>query len=238
MKPKEFLKAFVEDCRYYDLEKKEIKVILKNVDVKDKTILDIGAGIGRLSFPLSRYAKKVIALDGDKRLKDYFKKHKKRNVRFVNQSLEKFLRKNKKFDVILLAWPTINFSFIKLVKKAMDKNTKFMFITCDNNSDFETIIDKLDTKKDFDKDIENKKKFIENLLKTFKIILEKKINTNYIYPNEKIAFRVIKNAMRLWFNIKFNKELEKKLIKIIKKHKRSNRILFREKIYFYELTKK
>ncbi|MEK6935307.1 MAG: rRNA adenine N-6-methyltransferase family protein [Nanoarchaeota archaeon] len=238
MKPKEFLKAFVEDCKYYDLEKKEIKTILNNINIKGKTILDIGTGVGRLSFPLSEYAKEVIALDSDKRLKDYFKEHRKRNIKFVNQSLEKFLRKKKKFDVILLAWPTINFKFIKLVKKAMNRNTKFVFITCYNNSDFETIIGKLDTKKDFDKDIENKSKFIENLLKKFKVIVEKKINTNYIYPNEKIAFRAIKNAMILWFNIKFNKRLEKKLIKIIKKHKKSNKIIFGEKIYFYILTLK
>ena len=72
-----YLKSFIEDCKYYDKENKELNSIIKYANIKNKTILDIGTGIGRLSFPLSKYAKEVTALDSDKRLAPYFKKHKK-----------------------------------------------------------------------------------------------------------------------------------------------------------------
>jgi hypothetical protein len=39
--------------------------------------------------------------------------------------------------------------------------------------------------------------------------------------------------MNLWFKTKFNKEKEEKLKEIIKKHKKDNKIIFREKIWFY-----
>jgi len=229
----DFLKAFIEDCRYYDIKKVEARTIAKNVNLKNKTILDIGTGIGRLAFPLSKYAKEIIALDKDRRFKGYFDKHKNKKIKFVNQSAEKFLGRGAKFDVILLAWPTINFRCINLIKKAVNEDMRFIFITCDNNSDFEKIINELEEGRSFDEDIKNKRKFISLLPKNFKIISRKRINTEYVYPNQKTAFRVIKNSMNLWFKTKFNKEKEGKLKEIIKKHKKDNKIIFREKIWLY-----
>jgi protein-L-isoaspartate O-methyltransferase len=229
----EFLEAFIEDCKYYDIKRVEVKTIVKSVNLKNKTILDIGTGIGRLAFPLSKYAKEIIALEKDRRFKRYFDEHKNRKIKFVNQSAEKFLGRGAKFDVILLAWPTIKFRCISLIKKAVTENTRFIFITCDNNSDFEKTINKLEGGSSFDRDIRNKKKFISLLPKNFKIISRKTINTEYVYPSQKTAFRVIKNSMNLWFKTKFNKEKEEKLKEIIKKHKKDNKIIFREKIWFY-----
>lgn len=240
MKPNEFLKTFIEDCRYYDLEKREIKTILKNINLKRKTILDIGTGIGRLSFPLAKYAKDVIAIDKDNRFKIYFKKHKKKNVKFINQRAERFLKQNKKFDIILLAWPLFNFNFINLVKKVMHKDSKFIFITCDNNSDFETNINKpkIFRKGYFIEDRKKKKEYIKLLSRNFKTLIKKKVNTRYVYPNKEVAFRVLKDYMKLWFNTKLNKKAEERLKEIIKKHKKGKKIIFGEKIYFYIMEKK
>lgn len=238
-----FLDVFIEDCKYYDSKNIEVKTILKYVELKGKTILDMGAGIGRLSFPLAKYAEEVIALDKDKRFNEYFKKHNRRNVKFVNEKAEKYLEKKKfgkKFDVILLAWPTFNFKFIDMIKKSMREDSLFIFITCDNNSDFETIVDKLGVVKKgyFNKDISNKTEFIKILLKKFKLLVKKKISTEYVYPNKNIAFRVLKNDMKLFFNIKLNEKAEEKLRELIEKHKMGNKIRFGEKIWFYLLKTK
>jgi len=235
-----FLDMFTEDCKYYDPKNIEVKTILKYVKLKGKTILDIGAGIGRLSFPLAKYAKKVIALDKDKRVMEYFRKHKKKNVEFANQDAKHYLKKGMKFDVILLAWPTIHFKFIEICKKAMHENSILIFITCDNNSDFETIVDKLRVVKRnyFDKAIADKMKFLKLLPIKLKLLIKKKIPTEYLYPSKKTAFRVLKNDMEMWFNIKLDKPAERRLLDLIKKHKKGENIRFKEIIWFYILKLK
>ena len=235
-----FLKMFTEDCKYYDLDKIELKNILKYADVKNKTILDVGTGIGRLAFPLAKSAKKVIALDKDKRFRPYFKKHKKTNLKFVNKNAESYLKNKKGFDIVLLAWPTFDFKMINSIKNSMNKYSRLIFITCDNNSDYETIPDKLDVLKKaaFNKDVQNKSKILKKLPKMFKVIIKKKLKTDYEYPYKKTAFRIIKSGLKLWFGIKLNKIDEIKLINLINKHKRGSKMIFKEKLYFYVLKLK
>ncbi|MEK6859480.1 MAG: class I SAM-dependent methyltransferase [Nanoarchaeota archaeon] len=230
------LKAFIEDCKYYDIEQIEVKNILKYLK-KDYSILDIGAGIGRLSFPLSNYAKEIIALDNDKRLSTYFRKHKRKNIKFISMNVKDYLKKQNNFNMYILAWPVIDFKLINLIGKYLPKDSIFILITCNNNSDYETIIKKL-TKKYFKKETNNKKRFMKLLTKKFSLIREQDINTEYIYPDEKTAFRVLKNAMKLWFNLRFNKKIENRLKEIINHHKKNKKIIFGEKIYFYVLKKK
>ncbi len=233
-----FLDMFIEDCRYYDLDKVELKNILKYAHVRNKTVLDIGTGIGRLAFPLSKYAKKIIALDKDKRFAEYFKEHKKNNITFINKSLEKYVKKNRnKFDLVLVAWPTFDFKMINSVKNSMDKDSKLIFITCDNNSDYEMIPNKLRILKKaaFNKDVQNKNKILKKLPKMFDIIISKRLKTTYEYPNKIIAFRIIKNGLKLWFNIELNKIDEINLLKLINNHQKGNKIIFKEELYFYVL---
>ncbi|MBS3079398.1 class I SAM-dependent methyltransferase [Candidatus Pacearchaeota archaeon] len=231
-----FLKAFIEDCKYYDLEEIEVKSILKYLK-KDQTILDIGAGIGRLSFPISKYAKEVIALDNNEELITYFKKHKRKNIKFIYMNIKDYIKKYNNFNLYIFAWPVINIKLINLIEKYLPKETILIIIIPDNNSDYETIINKL-TKKSFKKDKEKKNKFLELLTKKFTLIKKRDINTKYTYPNEKTAFRVLKNAMKLWFNLKFNKTIDNKLKEVIKEHEKNKKIIFGEKIYFYVLKKK
>lgn len=230
-----YIDKFVEDCKHYDPKNKEIKNILKYVDLKNKVVLDIGSGIGRLSIPLSRYAKEVIALDKDKRLKEHFKKNKKENLIFVNKSLEDYSKNLKESDVIIIAWPTFNLKFIKLIKKLKKKDAKIIFISCYNASDFETIPDKLGITTS-QISILKKRRFIRELVNNFKIIKRKQIKTEYVYPNEKTAFRIINNSFKIWYNLKLKNTHKERLIKLIKKHKKLNRkIKFKEKLYFYVL---
>jgi SAM-dependent methyltransferase len=231
-----YLKAFIEDCKYYDIAQIEVKNILKYLK-KDYSILDIGAGIGRLSFPLSKYTKEIIALDNNPKLIAYFKKHKRKNINFICMNIKDYIKTNNNFNMYILAWPVIDFKLINLIEKHLPKDSIFILITCHNDSDYETIINKL-TNKYFRKESNNKKRFLEKFTKKLIVIEKQDINTEYIYPDEKTAFRVLKNAINLWFNIKFNKKLENKLKEIINKHKQNKKIIFGEKIYFYVLKKK
>jgi 16S rRNA G966 N2-methylase RsmD len=233
-----FLKTFEEDCKYYDLKKKELKAIIKKGKINDKIVLDIGAGIGRLSIPLSKYAKKVIALDYDKRFKKYFKGNSK--IKFVNKKVENYLKGDKKFERIILAWPVIDSKFLDLIKNSMNKESKFIFITCNSKSDYESVIDKLNItyKHNYNIDVQNKEKFLQLLPKKFKVAVNKKIKTNYIFPNKDSAYRILKNSIMLWFKIKLNKNMKNKLAEIINNHKKGEKIIFKEEIFFYILKLK
>lgn len=235
-----FLNAFIEDCKYYDSEKIELKNILKHANLKNKKILDIGTGVGRLAFPLSKFAREVIALDKDKRFEGYFKKHKKKNVRFIQKSVENFFKKPENFDIILLAWPTLNAKRLRIIKRGMNKNVLLIYITCDNNSDYETVIDKIGVVKKghFNKDTKNKQKFLKDLSKDFTIVRKRKLRTYYRYPNEKVAFRIIKNSLKLWFKVSLNEKVEKNLKNLINNHRVGKKVIFKEDIYFFIMKRK
>ena len=237
---KTFLEMFIEDCKYYDVEQKEVKTILKHVDLKGKIVLDIGAGIGRLAFPLVRHAKEVVAIDQDHRLSPYWKLHGRRNVKFVNTTAEQYLKNRRKFDVILLAWPTFDSAFIPLIKNAMDTQTLFIFLTCDNNSDWESVVDNLGLVKKghFDNDISNKMRFLKELPRQFRLLEKKKMFTQYVYPDEKTALCVFVQDFRMWFGLVLDKKDKEKLKEIIHAHRKGRKVVFGEEVWFYVLKKK
>lgn len=233
-----YLNFMIEDAKYYDRDKKEIKDIIKYTKPKGKTVIDIGAGIGRLSFPLSKYAKEIIALDNDKRLRPHYKRNKKKNIKFVNKNLKDFSSNKKKFDIILIAWPTFNSDFINYIKKLSNKETIIIFISCYNNSDFEKVPDNFIDNSGWKEDASNKERFMKLLKKELKIIKKKSIKTDFTYPNEKTAFKILNENLKWWFNMKLNDEDNKKLKEIIKKHEKKNQIRFKEKIYFWVMKLK
>ena len=90
----------------------------------------------------------------------------------------------------------------------------------------------------FDKDIKNKGKFLKRLPKIFKLIKKIKLKTFYMYPDKTTAFRIIKNGLRLWFDINLNKKSEERLVKLIDKHKKRDKVIFKEEVYFYMMKLK
>ncbi len=231
-----YLDDFIHDVEYYDLENKEIEAIVKNIDLKGKTLIDVGCGVGRLSLSLLKHAKKVRGLDIDKRLINYCKKkNKSKNLIFINKDIKDFIKSTKeKFDVILIAWPVFDNKIIMNIDKLMHENSKLIFISCHNDSDFETIPDKIEPKKDFKEDITNKERLIKYLKDNFNQTMNKDIDVYYTYPNEKIAFDILTRTFKIWFDIKINNKKKKtKLMKIINQYKKDGKVIIPEKIMFY-----
>ncbi len=235
MKKQSYLEMFIEDCRYYDREKGEVKAILKHVDLKGKTVLDVGAGIGRLAFPLARYAKEVVAIDQDHRLSPYWKLHGRRNVEFINTTAEQYLKNRRKFDVILLAWPTLDFRIFSSLKKAMHEHSLLILLMCADDSDFESVIDKIGLVREgyFNKSLQKKKNFLQRLSQTFQILHEEKMVTFYHYPDERVAFRILKNGFKMWYALNLHNKAKENLKKIIYRHKHGKKIFFQEEDWFY-----
>lgn len=59
----------------YLIDNNKLNNILKHADINDtETVLEIGAGIGTLTIPMSKQAKKVIAIEKDKKIAEVLKK--------------------------------------------------------------------------------------------------------------------------------------------------------------------
>lgn len=85
-----------------------IKYISKNVDLENKTILDLGAGTGRLSIPLSKRAKFVYALDKSKPmlkiLRRKIKAKKIKNIKPIESGFNKIPLPKESIDVVTSLW--------------------------------------------------------------------------------------------------------------------------------------
>jgi cyclopropane fatty-acyl-phospholipid synthase-like methyltransferase len=130
-----FVKAFREDAKYYQTEK-EVKAIISLGLKQESTLVDIGAGIGRLSIPLSKYFR-VTAIDSDRRLMKEMHNHR------IDKEARDILKyfPLKKFDHALLAWP--NFSnetvakkiFLHIKKSILKFNGKLILIVAITDED-------------------------------------------------------------------------------------------------------
>ena len=79
--------------------------ILKAIDVKNKTVLDLGCGHGRITFELAKNAKKVIGLDISEKLVAVARKRQKkckiRNAIFIVGDAAKLPKFGNQFDMVI-----------------------------------------------------------------------------------------------------------------------------------------
>ena len=70
-------------------------------DYADKTILDLGCGVGCFAFELADKAKKVVGIDISEKVIDYAKKHNsKENIQYLIYDIAKLNEMNESFDIV------------------------------------------------------------------------------------------------------------------------------------------
>jgi SAM-dependent methyltransferase len=161
------------------LKKKNIKIkslkqfnyqctTLFNLDIKNKSILEIGCGDGRFSLWASiNGAKKIVCLEPEmhgstqnstKFIKNSIKILKLKNVKFIENTIQKYDNRNEKFDIIVLKNSINHLNekkciilqknneaktiYIKLLKKIatmMKINGKIIITDCSRYNFFNTI---------------------------------------------------------------------------------------------------
>lgn len=91
-----------------DREGRIIKNLLKDIDLKGKTVLDLGAGTGRFAFPLSSKAKQVYALDKTPEflriLRRKVKAKRKRNIKALHGTFGKIPLPKESVDIACSFW--------------------------------------------------------------------------------------------------------------------------------------
>jgi len=116
----------------HEAEKIAIKSFLSHIK-KLKTIIDIGAGYGRLTPMYLNYGKKVIITDPSKRLLDIAKaKYNKKNIKFIQSDIEGLPKKlaGQSCDVVILVRVIHHIENIdnlfKSIRKILNKNGYFI----------------------------------------------------------------------------------------------------------------
>ncbi len=211
------IKHWEEDLKYYDSENIEIKTLLKLTDFRNKKVLDVGCGIGRLTVPISGYAKRVVGLDINNDLVIYCRKNKKRkNISYMQKDIRDF--NERRFDIAILAQPLYK-DFKKILKSIRENlNEKGVLIIVrwiDEGNDYNALLTPFWNKdKKLMKSVNNfSKNFIRDVREYFYVKKKIAINTYYSYPNKDSLIESIKQDSPKRFSLKDKAVLESLLKK-------------------------
>lgn len=223
MKSEDFVYFFKKDCEYYDPANKELKAILSLTKFKQgRTLLDIGAGTGRLAVPLSEFLK-VTAIDPNALLLEEIQAP---AIKIIKKKVEEYHPK-KKFDYALIAWPEFeNYVpiFVHIKKNILKRDGKLILVKSSNH-DLKEI-----TKTLFPETFGKQKGIFSILKDFFKIEKERIIETEYIFPTRQEAKQNLLFGMEAFYGKKVKPEQEHVLDEFIKKHERSGRIYLKAKV--------
>jgi len=217
MNDKDFIELFVKDCEYYDNEEKELNALLSLVNFeKNEKLIDVGAGIGRLAIPLSKFLE-VTAIDTNKALLDQIKDS---NIEIINLKIEDYFPKQK-FDYALIVWPGFHnyvevFKHIK--KKILKENGKLLIIKSLGH-DLKRV-----TKKIFPEIFGQQKGFLKVLNEFFEKKEEKIIETEWIYPNFDEALKLIIFELEAFYGKKIVDNQIEIVKEFIREHEKSGKI--------------
>jgi len=227
------IKDWEESLKYSDPEKIELKTLLKEVGFKNKRVLDVGCGIGRLTFPISEYAKEVVGIDSEKETIKYCNEYKKRkNIQYLHKDILKFNENN--FDIAILAQPVYD-NFDKILtsihKTLKEKGELIVIRWIDKGNQYNELLSPFWKKnKKLTKNVEIfAKDFTRSLKKNFNIKSIKLIKTYDSYPDEEALMQnIIRDSP-----IEFTKKDKIKLDNLIKKYD-YNKIKITMNLYILE----
>lgn len=138
---------FIESSNYSSFHKNLAKLISSKID-SDSTILDIGAGLGRLDDELSGYCKKITMIEPNIAAYEFLLKHKKSNCEILNTTFEKYeVTEHESSDYLLLSFFSRMDTQDNYQRLSNLCNKKIIYIRNENHGSNADLINYLDNKR-------------------------------------------------------------------------------------------
>lgn len=125
-----------------------LKFILKKADLKNKVVLDMGAGSGKLSIPMALKAKQIYAMDISKPmlkiLRRKIKSKKMKNIRVLESGYSNIPLPNESVDLIVSLWsfPAHSSSWerdLKEARRVLKKGGEIILIDSNYGGEYQRI---------------------------------------------------------------------------------------------------
>ncbi len=175
---------------YYDPKKIEKKSILRTADFRNKRVLELGSGTGRISFQLASPTKSFVGVDVSEECVRFcnhiVEKKKIKNAHFVHSSIEKLDSSLGKFDIIISSWVGLHYlvdqpGICKKLHQFLVRGGKLIVLEAYQGSEYVTILDLLAKRKSV---IALKTEQLkQHLMSEFGNLNEKIISTEYVFPS-------------------------------------------------------
>lgn len=125
----------------HDINPVRLEFIQQQINLQDKTVLDVGCGGGILTESLAKCGAKVTGLDVNDEALEQAKAHAEKSklaIEYVKMTIEKFAESKQQFDVItcmeLLEHAPDPASIIHAAKKLIKPQGKIFFATINRNT--------------------------------------------------------------------------------------------------------
>lgn len=209
---------------HYDPLEEEFTRLSTLVDFKDKKVLEIGFGTGRITAKIAKLAKKVIAIDKEKSFVTYCnKKFKRKNINFLQMDISELSKLKTTFDVIFLGWIGLHYSkdsleILKNLFSLLNPGGKLVAIEAKTDSEYMEILNVLKGK-DYQKINDKQMILKDQMCEIFGNIREERFDTYYEFPTfdkieETFKIELIYEEAYVW-----SQKDSEKLAKFFKKRK-------------------
>jgi len=180
-------------CNYYDPENLELKTLFAQTKFKDKKVLELGAGTGRLTIPIAKKVKELTIIEHNKNHFEYCKKKcseaKITNINYIHNNtfeLDKF--SDNSFDIVVGGWAGVYHSkhmkhLIEEFKRILKKGGVLIIIEAYPDSEYVKILDLIRPKQSTIK--EKQTRFKSELFNVFESVDEKMVAPIYKFPSYK-----------------------------------------------------
>jgi ubiquinone/menaquinone biosynthesis C-methylase UbiE len=228
---------------HHNWDDRDIALIRESLDSKEKSILEIGCGDGRVAFGLKTFCLQLTAIDSDKKLLKLARErligHFVPNLHFLLMDAEELSFADETFDLVAMPWVLQMISNPELAvaqaHRVLKKGGDLLVIGLRSDADYDKIISQFVPQM---AQIDPATNYALPLRLAFGEEPNESISTfYYFFESAAIAFDAFAFAIKNWYQTELNSEDERRLTEILKRYSDGNRIKLAFPASVYKMRK-